>query len=307
MVGKPGVPVQYCDSPALECFRRALRVAVAWANAGTHPTIPIEGLIESSRSLSGVEPDMECLVVEELGAAVRSFIASPQAPEGVYVLLDIGAGTLDGVAFRYVRLEGRPNLICHAAAVEPLGIAAVAERLAREAGVASRDMELRLNGSAAATDMPGLDDVREEIRSLLVRILLEGKRKDHSGWSAGIDAVGRAWYRGTRDSTKFPLFVGGGGSLSDFYRHSMASTYSARRLADTNIKPYRLETVPVPRDLEMHGLLRQHFHRFAVAYGLSIPPGESGGLVLPSMVPPEPGRPRRRSDSPRYEDTKDLT
>jgi hypothetical protein len=212
-----GVPVQYCDSPARDRFQRVLRIAAAWADAGVGPTVTVGDLIPLARKFSGVEANTECSVVEELGAAVRSFVSSPQAPEGVYVFMDVGAGTLDGVSFRYLRDDGRPRLVCHSAAVEPLGISAVAETLAPAVGVPSQELEdwLSKRNARELPNVAELETVREQIRTLLAKILLEGKKKDRDGWSAGIERVTHAFYHRRNDVTKFPLFVGGGGSLSD--------------------------------------------------------------------------------------------
>ena len=304
-----GVPVEYCDSPALVRFRKVLRVALTWADAGVEPTLSILEVRRAAHSFSDVVPEADCEVVPELGAAVRSFIASPQAAQGVYVFVDVGAGTLDGVSFRYLRVDGRPRLVCHAAIVAPLGVAALSERLAARAGAPSQEIEKALSQTQNRVrhTIPGLNEAREDLWTLVAGILLEGKRKDASGWSAGIETVTGAYYRQRGDMTKFPFFLGGGGSLSRFYRDAIASTYGARPLASANIKPYRLEHVPVPSDLDVNDLPREHIHRFAVAYGLSIPPGESGDLDLPSTVSTEGPRSRRPPRTTPYADTKDLT
>ncbi len=305
-----GVPVQYCDSPALGGFEKVLRLAAAWAGAGVEASIGTRDLRSVAQSFCGSEPELDCHVVPELGAAVRSFIASPQAPEGVYVYLDVGSGTLDGVSFRYLRQEGRTRLVCHSASVQPLGVSAVAARVGPLVDVPPEEIERLLSGGDRSNPLAGqaLDESRQQIRRLVAGILLEGKRKDRMGWSEGVAQVGRKFYqRSSAAGGKFPLFVGGGGSLSRFYRKTIASTYTWNQLDRVNVRQYVLEQVPVPRDLDMHGLPREQFHRFAVAYGLSIPPGESGHLDLPSTVPPEkPRQPRPPKVRP-YENTKEIT
>lgn len=303
-----GVPVQYCDSPALARFKRVLGVATAWADAGVGTTIPSRELKNVAESLSGIEPETGFDVVPELMAGVRSFIASPQAPEGVYVYMDVGSATLDGVSFRYLRQGGRVRLVCHSAKVQPFGVSAVAARLAPAAGVSLEEIERVLSGEGTIDGPLGamLEESRGHIRRLVAGILLEGKQRDRAGWSAGVEQVARKFYRSV-EARRFPFFVGGGGSLSHFYRQTIEGTHSAHRLEGANIRGYMLEKVPSPQDLALHGLPPSHFHRFAVAYGLSIPPGESGDLDLPSTVPPEPPRKPRPPDTRRYEDTKEIT
>src|SRR5439155_168095 len=108
-------------------------------------------------------------------------------------------------------------------------------------------------------------------------------------------------------SAMMPLFIGGGGSASPFYRSVILSTYQNRNLENAGVGRYSLENLPLPDDLNMSGLREEHFQRFAVAYGLSIPPDEGPDVEL---RPPEPDPPRGILGSPPgvtdYSDTKDL-
>jgi hypothetical protein len=65
----------------------------------------------------------------------------------------------------------------------------------------------------------------------------------------------------------------------------------------------------MPKDLELNQLKKQEFHRFAVAYGLSIPAYEGAKARLPGQVTnsqvPEIGV-HIVSPPPNYEDGKDY-
>lgn len=233
--------------------------------------------------------------------------------EGVYLYVDVGAWTVDGASFRLHRpAEERAQLNFYCGEVQPLGIAAVAALLARDTRRSAADIERLLHTpDARATFGRALELPQRLINRLVATIVLTGRRSDPFGWEQGVDQLTVAFHRrrrtapaGTRD---VPLFIGGGGSASPFYRSAVLSTYEANQLYSTNVRRYSLEDLLLPDELAMDGLPPEQFHRFAVAYGLSIPPEEAAEIGLPSddIDRPAPRRPRR-PDAPSYEDTKDL-
>jgi hypothetical protein len=155
-----------------------------------------------------------------------------------------------------------------------------------------------------------VDPIAREIRRVVAGVILAGKGIESRQWSAGLEELAKAFHRRRHSGTAgmIPLFVGGGGSLSSFYRRVVDSTYDDHRLEDANVRRYALAAIPQPRDLEMAGVTPEHFHRFAIAYGLSVPPEELPDVTLPSEQD-RPG-PRRKSPYPRgvvpYGDTKDT-
>lgn len=56
-----------------------------------------------------------------------------------------------------------------------------------------------------------------------------------------------------------------------------------------------VKELPFPKDdFDMSGIKPSYFHRFAVAYGLSIPEAETPEIKLPSRLtiqPPQPAQP----------------
>jgi len=78
------------------------------------------------------------------------------------------------------------------------------------------------------------------------------------------------WFPGAT-TRSLPVLVGGGGSESSFYREAILSTHERFGQRQAGVPPYRLIDLPVPEDFDMGNLERRHFHRFAIAYGLSVP------------------------------------
>jgi hypothetical protein len=80
------------------------------------------------------------------------------------------------------------------------------------------------------------------------------------------------------------VFIGGGGGKSDFFQNTILSTYNNRQLDRLKIPSFTLKQAPVPEDLAMAGFDEEYFHRFAIAYGLSVPPAEHADYKLPSEI-----------------------
>jgi hypothetical protein len=306
-----GVPVQFFDSPARARFQQVLEMAMAWTDTGVAPEISMADLRITTARLRRTKPTVPCSVVPEITAAVRSFVATPGAPEGVYLYLDVGAGTLDGVSFRFFRQGGRPRLRFYVGAVEHLGVSALAMRLAPIMGRSATEIEARLIRDAAAADLrEALGPMAAEIRRVVAGVILAGKAIERNEWSDGLEEMAKAFHRRRRSTHAglVPLFVGGGGSLSPFYRKVVGSTYDIHRLENANVRRYGLADIPQPQDLDMAGIPAEHFHRFAIAYGLSVPPEELPDVELPSEQ--DPATPRPTAPPPPgvvpYADTKDA-
>lgn len=95
------------------------------------------------------------------------------------------------------------------------------------------------------------------------------------------------------------ILVGGGGKDSVFFRHCIQSTYSAFKQFNkpSTFQPKHYEIKEVSsgvkidkNNFDMNGVNPKHFHRFAIAFGLSIPKELTLSFKLPSQnsIPPMP-------------------
>lgn len=95
------------------------------------------------------------------------------------------------------------------------------------------------------------------------------------------------------------ILVGGGGKDSVFFRHCINSTYSAfkqfNKPSTFQPKHYEIQEVSsgvkIDKDtFNMNGIDSKYFHRFAIAFGLSIPKELTLSFKLPSQnsIPPMP-------------------
>ena len=82
----------------------------AWGNGrrttGFHPTSPPRLSDTRKMHLPRAGPT-DFHVVPEIAAAIQSFVYSREAAPNKYIYFDIGGGTMDGVAFRFLNIRGR--------------------------------------------------------------------------------------------------------------------------------------------------------------------------------------------------------
>lgn len=137
-----GVPVATQDDPkALQPFKEVVLAAVELARLCEPLTLEnVRGAIEMVR-----QEDLPAGfdLVPELSAALVGYAMDPTSPWGAHVLIDVGASTLDIVAFNLVENDDEPQIKAFAASVELLGAAAL--ELARRQGVADDDFSKACN------------------------------------------------------------------------------------------------------------------------------------------------------------------
>lgn len=305
------VPVEHYDSPARDVFRGVLAVAWAWVEKDEIPA-RLDCLTTSYReTFQTIERQTtDCHAIPEIAAAVQSFLTSREAMPGIYVYFDIGGGTVDGVAFNYVNIDGERKTNFYSGKVAPLGVAAIASRLDAEdvEGVEKMLVKDRLKPDLREKLAP----YGNEIQQLVGNVIMTGKQKDGRNWQHNNiqdTSRPRKTLARLKVSQMAPLivFVGGGGAGAVWYQRSILSTYEDFNHVNAGIPPYELTEVPKPADLEMKGLDDNDFRRFAIAYGLSVPYGEGPEIGLPSQFPqaerPKVSQPTGVVD---YLDSKDV-
>jgi hypothetical protein len=129
-----GIPVAACDDQAsIRTYEKML--------AAAHDLAPVADqltLADVRSTYSNARPEKRAgfELVPELAAAIAGYAADPIAPDGAHILVDVGASTLDIVAFN---LLNRSQISVFSAAVELLGAAALEE--ARSTGISDNDFK----------------------------------------------------------------------------------------------------------------------------------------------------------------------
>lgn len=298
-----GVPVEHYDSPVLTIFERVLGVAWRWAMLGPVPeTVPVllHAFREAEQASQSSISDFHA--VPEIAAAVQSFVISRQAVPDFYVYFDIGGGTVDGVAFKFLNSDGERRVHFYSGKVSPIGMAVI-ESQCPEILASAKTSPLRSKAHAS---------LKLRLQQLVGEVIMTAKKKDGRNWQR--EAIQRqqstrpSW-RPLNESDMRPLvfFLGGYGANNDWYQRSIGATYRDFGHRNAGIPPYRLLQVPPASDLDMAGLPKSEFTRFAIAYGLSIPFGEGPDISLPShFAVAETVEPMRRSNVIDYLDSKDV-
>jgi len=139
-----GVPVEHCDSAAIEAFRQVLATACLWIKRDQVPSTVDELLPSYDRTLPELTAEIaDFHAVPEIAAAVQSFVMSREAEPGIYIYFDIGGGTIDGMAFDFINDNGARRINFYSGKVAPLGLSALAAALGQNIGgdIAADELE----------------------------------------------------------------------------------------------------------------------------------------------------------------------
>lgn len=122
-----GIPVAaHDDARSFSIFKRIVAAAVELAPFASRLT---PDLVRQTHSRSPDRLPTGFYLVPELTAAVAGYAFAPTSQPGSHMLVDVGASTLDIVAFNLV---GRERVAVFSAAVELLGAAALDSALSRQ-------------------------------------------------------------------------------------------------------------------------------------------------------------------------------
>ncbi len=273
-----GVPVEYCDSKAINRFEKVLSLAWLLSHEPQTERMTIENLHDRLKPLRATleEAAIYCHAIPEIAAEAWSLINSLEIDEGFYALFDVGDGTLDGSSFQYRNEAGEKKVDFFFGKVDPLGVTAFCQQSAKELNLLDTDVKDTLRGNSTRYSVQlRSSKTRREIQKLIAKVILKGCRRY-------VEHGGTLMKRGFEKPLN--ILMGGGGGQSIFYTQAIKDTYSDFKHKDALIPEYEVRSLPAPKDLETNGISNREFHRFAVAYGLSIPTGEQPEIRLPSEM-----------------------
>lgn len=289
-----GIPTRDYDSPLRERFERIL--AAAWKMSPMSLAgADAEKIQRAYDSIDGVSTAAELGVVTypEIGAAVLSFLVSPEAQPGVYIYFDVGGGTLDGVSFRYRNRGGDRSVEYYSAVVRELGVEAVAERLRRLFTVPDISLFRRalIGGREGIKEPLRYKDVKTDVQKAVAEVVAGGRLRNKSqDWRVSRidDGLYYNWFsQHLRDDKvqNLIVFVGGGGATSKHHRQWIKSTYGEFKHRNAGIPPYELTALPVPSKLQEDAKHSSQYNRLAIAYGLTAAPATAVKTIgLPSYA-----------------------
>lgn len=218
-----------------------------------------------------------CFAYPEVAAAVQTVMRAPTAQDGLYMTIDVGAGTVDMNLFRRYTAQGvrepteaqkeANNLDYYAARVAFLGAARIAER--REVNP-FEGFGVSLPPTRSDWGLRPIPEI-ELMRSLHSEL---GDLFQSAQWYQR--NLGQRW--GHRTYDKCRIYAWGGGYQYAGYQKAVLE--KLRTLIARRSPP---DALPAPRQLVLPA--GTDFGRLAVAYGLSYPPPDLERIRLPRDQP----------------------
>lgn len=212
-------------------------------------------------------------IVPEVQAMTVSYTASPSCQKCLHLLVDVGAGTLDINVFALVDLATDDRYVCHEARVLPLGSAYLAKH---------RLEAFQLNGlmknslfADNFTKLAALPTRRALAQQLEIPEdeieFLDGPFLNKVGSNICEAVNGVRIKYGNRVFPFFqkplPTFLGGGGVEDSAYLGRLKK--ASKDMNAGGRKGLDISKLPKPDRFRIPGLSSDHFHRLAVAYGLT--------------------------------------
>jgi hypothetical protein len=250
-----GMPAATYDNPKLvDLYRRT--VAAAWLLSLNEADITLQAVqaaFEDKRVIAAVRDkasrgDLGVEVIPEVAAEVVGFARSTRRREGLYVMIDVGAGTLDLCTFRlHSNADGEDRYSMFTADVQLQG----AEML----------RSFVKNGGT-------LDQFSLRVRHTMRSVIWHTKMRR--------DPTAPEW------NAELPLFLCGGGRASACHL-SVAEGLSPWLAANTQARGAPILPLECPEAFDAK-TSPDEFHRLAVAWGLSYPSFDIGELDRPSSI-----------------------
>lgn len=256
-----GMPVANIDDrPVVAAYRRTAAASMLLGNLEGPLTVERTRLflaqphvVAAAHSAAEAE-SLGTAVLPETAAEAAGFAKSTNRAPGLYLMVDVGAMTLDVCTFRLSERASATDLyaLC-AAEVRPLGVEAYHWFL----GLGKTEPEF-------------VEQCDRCIRDVVWRTKI---RKDpHADcWQTG---------------NELPVFLAGGGANNVLHRRIVESLKPWLRQNSQNAGARLLE-LPIPTNIDLPVTVSE-FGRLAVAWGLSYPPSEIGEIFPPSAIKDKP-------------------
>ncbi len=265
-----GFPAESYDDAHL-CLRYRRVLAAAWTLAQSAQAVTVANVcaVLDATALAAAAESRSTLqqlgidLIPEVVAEAHGFAQSPVRADGLHFVVDAGAGTLDVCSFVLGRTQqGQDQYAILKAKVELLGA--------------------EIYKARAETDADRKRFI-DAIERLLHRTIWRTKQKRYP---TAPEWAGRLPF----------LFCGGGMAIAP-YR-------DIPRLLEpwfgTYLPDCRPAVIPITAPDELildDGQKQVDYRRLAVAFGLSYPGSDIGGIDLPSIIPNIPPPPRRDNES----------
>lgn len=289
------VPVAHAEEKIIaDKFDQCLRKAWLLARDSNLADWDLQQVVAAIAKHNGslLANELPCYLYPEVSANVQSYIKSRAGADGLYLFVDVGAGTVDLSIFIYYTDPSNDRPITYVeAGVLPLGSSQIEIRAAQR--IAQIPLGAMAGGDAAS---PADNDLRQVRLQEKIRAVKEGRKGDAQffqaiQWATSAietelleqaaqvlqggriklvqDSNGQNRRVGVEQWKTLKLLVGGGGAQTSLYPNAVNTWFQQCCHFRPEPKP-----IPLPKDLKWPANLppARHvsdFSRFTVAYGLS--------------------------------------
>ena len=292
------VPVAHAEESAIAAaFDKCLRQAWLLAREASLSDWDQTRVHAALASLSAVaQDDLPCYIYPEVSANVQSYVKSRAGVDGLYLFVDVGAGTVDLSIFIYYTHPSNDRPISYVSAgVIPLGSSQIEIRAARS--LADNDLRqvqlqelIRRAKEGDRIDLALHHAMKTAEESIEIELLDHAARVLQGGrMKLTQDTDGRRRKAGADQWKTLNLLLGGGGAKTRLYPDVINKWFKQCNQFEPGRKP-----IPLPEDLKWPTSLparkqAEEFTRFTVAYGLSFDRANLEDHRFPKEVKPLTG------------------
>lgn len=217
--------------------------------------------------------------IPEFLAQIMGYVKSPQRQDGLHLLVDVGAGTIDIAMFNIFNYrvnnkdEGEDKFPIFANAVKPLGTHFfMKERLDSlqhdidsinnmENIPSAKELAKTLSVETSTVEEIDIKFRKKYLTPTIIDVITHTKKTRDprsSGWTKGIQTL-----------------LSGGGSLCEVYKKATELAFDATPRIDIKL--------PLPENIEGN-IKPNDFHRLSVAYGLTYDKDDIGKILSPNEI-----------------------
>ena len=255
-----------------------------------------EGIFDEEQ----LHPDNVC-PIPEIIAQVVGYARSPMRQNGMYLIIDVGAATIDVSNFIIHEKRGEDLYSILVAEVEKFGASILhkyriscAEEIIKKYGDASKAVTFRnealktiKQSYSGILPPPNIEKYFSDLPLEAIKAFREANHEFMTACSKLVRKVIReskfnrnpnslAWQNG------LPLFICGGGSKIQLYNDVIS--HAQTQLKPAGFPDFERKEFPKPINLETTDIPPIDYHRMSVAYGLSFPCIDIGNIIPPGAI-----------------------
>lgn len=222
----------------------------------------------------------------EVISEILGYSKSPLRKEGLYLIIDVGAGTVDIASFILYHYSNTDSYNILEAEVIHFGVIMLHKnRLENVKNIVKNKFDSLSYSVDGVNPLPKINDYIPSHKELnissidnkFIKNIEDSIRNVVTKTKNRRDPNSSHWQDG------LPVFLCGGGAGVEVYKEAInaCSKYLNKNL---HISSFDLKNIPMPEGLYAPGLLLENYHRIAVAYGLSYTIDDVGEINQPIQI-----------------------